>query len=335
MAIDPMTMYIAGAGVSALGGILGNVFSSGSRQDALNASRRALDELLSLGYPPDLAKEIILEKYQEVGRYIPDLEEEIQLATPEVSQIQEAPELREAQMTALQMLGERAKTGFGAEERAGLNQIQLQQARDTEAKRQQILQSFQQRGMGGAGFGAELAAQLQAASAGAAQAGEEGLRLQAQAAQNALQAASMSGTLGSQIRGQEFDIARTKAAAKDQASMAKYNAAMARQERNIAARNLAQQQNLATRQRISDLNTAQAERELNRQKEALARQYQLAMARTGMIAEGYQNMANVHQGQAAQTSGAWTGAAGAIGQGLVAGGTYLAGQQSKTPKTTA
>lgn len=333
MAIDPMTMYIAGAGVSALGGILGNVFSSGSRRDALNASQRALDELLSLGYPPDLAKEIILQKYQEVGRYIPDLEEEIQLAVPEVSQIQEAPELREAQMTALQMLGERAKTGFGAEERAGLNQIQLQQARDTEAKRQQILQSFQQRGMGGAG--AELVAQLQAASAGSAQAGEEGLRLQAQAAQNALQAASMTGTLGGQIRGQEFDIARTKAAAKDQTTMAKYNAAMARQERNIAARNVAQQQNLATRQRISDLNTAQAERELYRQREGLERQYQLGMVRTGMIAQGYQNMANVHQGQAAQTAGAWTGGAGAIGQGLVAGGTYLAGQQSKAPKTTA
>lgn len=332
MAIEPMTMFAAGAGISALGGLLGNVFSSGSRQDALNASRRALDELLSLGYPPDLAKEIILEKYQEVGRYIPDLEEEIQLAAPEVSQIQEAPEFREAQMTALQMLGERAKTGFGAEERAGLAQIQLQQARDTEAKRQQILQSFQQRGMGGAG--AELAAQLQAASAGSAQAGEEGLRLQAQAAQNVLQAASMSGTLGGQIRGQEFDIARTKAGAKDQANMARFNQALARQERNVASMNLAQQQNLATQQRISEQNVALRNRELYRQREAQDQQYRLAMARTGMISQGYQNMANVHQGQAAQTAGAWTGGAGAIGQGLVAGGTYLAGQQSKTPKTT-
>jgi hypothetical protein len=330
MALDPMTLYAMGAGVSALGGILGNVFSSGSREDALNASRQAMNELLNIGVPPNLAREIILEKYQQVGSYIPEFEQEIALMEPDVAQIQEDPSLRQAQMGGLELLKERMKTGFNAQDRAALTQMQLQQGRDTEAKLQQIKQNFQQRGLGGAG--PELAAQLQAASAGSAQAGEEGLKLQAQAARSALEAALQSGQLGTQIRGQEFDIARTKAGAKDQAAMARFNAALGRQERNVGATNLARQQNLATAQRLSEQNVAQGNRELYRQREAEDRVYGYDLERARLRAQGYQGLAATHLGQAQQTSGAWTGGLGAVGQGFTLAGVAQSGQPNK--KTT-
>lgn len=331
--MEPMTMYAAGAAASAIGGVLGNIFSSGDRERAQAAYQQALAEINAIGAPPDLAKEIILQRFQQVGVLTPELEEAVHLEAPKVAAIKEAPELRQAQMTALQLLGERAKTGFSAEDRAALAQIQLQQARDTEAKRQQILQSYQQRGLGGAG--AELASQLQAASAGSAQAGEEGLKLQAQAQQAALQAAMQSGQLGGQIRGQEFDIARTKAGAEDQAAMARFNEAVARQQRNVATRMGVQQQNLATAQRVAEQNVAQQNAELQRQRAAQAQRYQLDLQRAQSRAAAQQGIGSAYAGQAQQTAGAWSGGGSAIGQGLVAGGTYLAGQENKTPKTTA
>lgn len=307
---------VAAIAAPIIGGIVGNIASSGDRQRAREAYQTALAEIEAIGAPPDLAREIILQRFEQVGVLTPELEEAVTLEAPKVAAIKEAPELRQAQMTALQLLGERAKTGFSAEDRAALAQIQLQQARDTEAKRQQILQSFQQRGMGGAG--AELAAQLQAASAGAAQAGEEGLKLQAQAQRAALEAASQYGGLGGQIRGQEFDIARAKAGAEDQAAMARFNEAVARQQRNVATRMGVQERNLAARQKAADLNVQQANAELQRQRDAQAQMYQLNLQRAGLRSGAQRGMGQVYQQQAGQTAGMWSGIGAGLGRGIAA-----------------
>lgn len=324
-----MTLYAAGMAASAIGGVLGNILSGGDRDRAMQAYQRALDEINAVGAPPNLAREIILQRFEQVGVLTPELEEAVTLDAPKVAAIQEAPELRKAQMTALQLIGQRAATGMGPEDRARLAEIQLQQARDTEAKRQQILQSYQQRGLGGAG--SELAAQLQAASAGSAQAGEQGLQLAAQAQRSALEAAREYGSLGGQIRGQEFDIARTKAGAEDQAALARFNEAVARQQRNVATRMGVQQQNLATRQRIAEQNIAQQNAELQRQRSAEAQQYQLALQRAGMRAGAQQGIGGAYAGQAQQTSGMLTGVGAGAGQALVAAGMYGSKEPSKKP----
>jgi hypothetical protein len=318
-------MALAAIAAPIVGGIIGNIMSSGDRQRAREAFQRALAEIEAVGAPPDLAREIILQRFEQVGVLTPELEEAVALEAPKVAQIQEDPALRKAQTTALELLGERAKTGFSTEDRAALAQIQLQQARDVEAKRQQILQSYQQRGLGGAG--AELASQLQAASAGAAQAGEEGLKLQAQAQRAALEAAMQSGQLGTQVRGQEFDIARTKAGAEDQAAMARFNEAVGRQQRNVATRMNVQQQNLANRQRIAEQNVAQANQELYRQRQGEERRYQLALQQAQARAGAQQGMGGMYQQQAGQTAGMVSGIATGIGRGFTA---YNQGKSSPT-----
>lgn len=303
-----------------VGGVIGNIVSGDDRDRAFSAYQQALEEIKAIGAPPDLAREIILKRFEQVGVLTPELEEAVTLEAPKVAQIQEAPELKEAQMTALQLLGERAKGGFSTEDRAALAQIQLQQARDTEAKRQQILQSFQQRGLGGTG--AELAAQLQAQSAGSAQAGERGLQLAAQAQRAALEAASQYGSLGGQIRGQEFDIARTKAGAEDQAAMARFNEAVARQQRNVGTRMGVQERNLATRQRIAEQNIAQQNAELQRQRAAEAQRYGLAMDRAGLMAGAQRQMGNAYQQRAGQTAEMWSGLGAGLGRAASAIGNY-------------
>ena len=329
--MDPGTLYALGASASAVGGLLGNILSGEDRRNAMQAYEQALAEINSIGAPPDLAREIMLQRFEQVGVLTPELEEAVNLDAPKVAAIQEAPELRKAQMTALELIGQRAATGMGPEDRARLAEIQLQQARDTEAKRQQILQSYQQRGLGGAG--SELAAQLQAASAGSAQAGEQGLQLAAQAQRAALEAAREYGALGGQIRGQEFDIARTKAGAEDQAAMARFNEAVARQQRNVATRMGVQQQNLATRQRVAEQNVAQANAELQRQRAAEAQQYGLAMQRAQLRSAAQQGIGQAQAGQAGQTAGMWSGLGAGIGQGLIAAGVY--GAKQNKPETAA
>lgn len=327
--MDPMSLYAAGTAVDVVSGILANIFSRKDRDKAMQAYEDALAEIKAIGAPPDLSREILLEKFEQVGVLTPELEEAIALEAPKVAAIQEAPELRKAQMTALQLIGQRATAGATPEDRARLAEIQLQQARDTEAKRQQILQSYQQRGLGGAG--SELAAQLQAASAGSAQSAEQGTQLAAQAQRAALEAAREYGALGGQIRGQEFDIARTKASAEDQAAMARFNEAVGRQQRNVATRMGVQQQNLAARQRASDLNVGASQEEAKRRVSGAAQTYQLALNRAGLRSGALQQMGQAYAGQGQQTAGMVSGVGTGLGQGLIAGGTYLAERDANKP----
>lgn len=320
MAIDPVTGYmIAGVATNVLGGVIGNLSSSADRNRAERAMEAAYAEIERLGAGPDLAREILFKNFEQVGVLTPEIEEAIELDAPKVAQIQEAPELRKAQMTALELLKQQA-TGVSPELRAGIKEIELQQARDTEAKRQQLLQSYQQRGLGGAG--SEYAAQLQAASAGSAQAAEQGVKLGSQLARSALEAARAYGDLGGQVRGQEFDIARTKAAAEDQTAAERFREATSRQQRNVAARMGAQQYNLGTRQRIAEQNVGLSNAELQRQRAAEQQMYDNQLRVAQMRAQARLGQAGQYQQQAQQTAGAVQGAASGVAQGLMLAGVY-------------
>lgn len=301
-------------------GTIGNILGSADRAAAERAAADAVAEIERLGAGPDLAREIFYKTFDLAGVLTPELEEAIDLDSPKVAAIKEDPMFKKAQTGALQLIGERAKTGFGVEDRAGLAEIQLKQARDTQAKIGQILQSYQQRGLGGAG--PELAAQLQAASAGAAQAGEEGLKLQAQAQLAALEAASRYGALGGQIRGQEFDIARTKAAAEDETAMARFKEATSRQQRNVATRMNVQQQNLANRQRTADLNVAQTNEELLRQRQAEQQMYDNQVRVAQLRANARLGQSTQLQEQAAQTGQMYANIGAGTSRALAAYGAY-------------
>lgn len=308
-------LAIGGALSGVAGGIIGNMASSADRKAAAAASQKALEEIERVGAPPDLAKEILLREYKSAGVLTPEVEKQVDLGVSKVSQIKEAPELRDAQMGALRKLQEASQVGFTPQARAAMQEARTQAQRDAQAKMQQILQQQQARGLASAG--STLAAQLQAGSAAAAEEGEAALKTGAMASQAALQAAAQSGQLGSQIRGQEFDIARTKAGAEDQFALQRFNEAVSRQQRDVASRMGAQQYNLAQQQRLMDMNVAQRNAELQRQRAAEAQQYQLALQRAGMRAGAYTGQAQQLQQQAAQTQQGWSQIGGGVGAGLM------------------
>lgn len=266
-----MPWVAAIAAVAQIGStVIGGIQAGKERDKAQSALEQALAEINAVGAPPDLSKEILLEKFQQAGVLTPAMEQQINLGVSKVAGIQENQGLKDAQMSALETLQQRGKGGLTAQDRAAFNKIRGDMARESEAKRQQIIQNMQARGISGGG--AELATQLAAQQAASQQASEEGDRIAAAASQNALQAMLQGGQLAGQIRGQDFDVARAKAAAEDAVNQFNTQNAVARQQRNIASQNQGQQFNLQNQQQLSNMNVQQGNQERYRQAEA-ARQY--------------------------------------------------------------
>lgn len=323
------------SGVSSLGslvgGIVGQIDAKSNHDAAVASATKAYQDLQNAGYPPDLSKQLVLQKFQQAGTYTPELEKAITLGPSQVSQISEDPSLKQAQMGALSALQQRGVSGLTAQDRANFSQLQQQAQTDTEAKRQQILQGMQQRGLGGSG--AELAAQLQAAQSGAQNESNAAMQLGATASQNALQAMLQSGQLGGQIRGQEFGQNVTKGSAADQVAQFNAQQAIAQQTRNVGAQNNAQQQNLAEKQAIENANTAQSNQEAARQQQASRQYYQDLQARAQGVAGAGLGLANVQAGQAAQQAQTAQGVGTGIGQAAGALASSPAFMKAITPKT--
>lgn len=261
-----------------IGGFLGGNAAKSDRSNAKDAMKQAAAIYDQIGLPPDLSKELILKEFERAGLYTPELEQDLNdtFAESEMAKIQEDPELRKAQTEALSMMRNRAKVGLSAEDRAALNQVRNEVQRDAEAKRQQVLQQMQARGMGGSG--AALVAQLQAGQDAQNLASQQSDTQMAQAQQRALQALGQSSDMASGMRSQDFNVNQAKASAIDERNRFLQQNSIARQQRNVGALNQAQLANLQEQQRIADANVAQANKEKQRQVDAQSGQYNQKLA---------------------------------------------------------
>lgn len=322
------------AGVAA-SGVIGGLLSSSSAKKAAKAQQQAAAaayaELNKLGLPPDISKEIILKQFQSMGVLTPELEQEINLQEAQVSKIQEDPSLRNAQMEALSTLGGVSRGGLRAEDRAAYNELRGKVQQDAEAKRQQILQSMQARGM--ASSGSNLAAQLQSAQASADTASAGADTLAADASKRALEALSQRANLAGSVRGQDMSAEEMKARAIDERNKFLYENSVSRQRSNVGALNAAQAANLENQQKLANMNTAQANEETNRQNEAKRQYYmdQLDLAKAKASALNSQGQAASAGYQA--KGAAQAGLASAIGQGIGAYGAYASSKQPAAQTT--
>lgn len=326
-----MTAMAAAAIIAPIvGGIIGNEASREDREAAKRAANEAYQEILKLGAPPDLSKRIILEKFKQVGLYTPQLEEQVDVGISKVSQIQEDPALRDAQVQGLNLLKQRAETGLNATDRAALNQIRQQAGIDAQAKLEAIKQNMAARGLSGAG--SELAQQLSAASSANAEESAAADRLAAQAQQAALQAALQSGQLSGQIRSQDFDVNRTKADAEDRFKQFDVQNSVARQSRNVAAQNQGQMYNIGNEQNVSNANTQMENAERIRQNDAQRQYWQDQAQQAQMRANARLGQSSQLQSEANRTAQTWQGIGSGIGAG--AGGMVgkFGGSSSKPTK---
>ena len=304
--MDPATIA---AGIQLVGGIAGQLAGGADRNSAQNAYNQAMSELLAIGMPPDLSKELVLKQFTSAGVMTPELEQEIKLGPSAVAGIKEDPSTREAQVQALQLLQQSGR-GISPQDRLKFNEARDQIQRDSEAKRQQILQNFQQRGMGGSG--AELATQLSQAQASANDASLQGDRIAATSAANALSAISQAGDLGGKLRGQDFDVERTKATAADEFERFNTQNQVNRQARNVGARNTAQAGNLANSQDILNKNTGMKNAEMTRANDARRTFWQDQVDRSKMRAGTFNEKGRAADARADRTANQWTAGAGGL-----------------------
>jgi hypothetical protein len=288
--MEPMsTMAIASIATPVIGGLIGNIAGSKDRKQQQAMIAQAVNELKSVGLPPDLSKEIIYQQFQQVGILTPQLEEDIDIAESELAKIEEDPALRDTQMQALEMFKQQAQSGMGAQERAALNEIRGQVAKDTEAKRQQIISDAQRRGQ--AGGGAELVAQLQATQGGADTASAQGDRLASMLAERIRQGAQDMSGAAQNLRSQDLGVEEMKARALDERNRFMEQNMMGRQTRNVGSLNDAQRYNLGEQQRISDANISLSNQEKLRQNEAKEDLYKNTLEYKKAIAGAYTGQA--------------------------------------------
>jgi hypothetical protein len=311
---DPFTL---GAGIvgglgSLLGGIFGGDAAAGDRERALKAAEMAMEEIRKTGLPPDLSAPIFFKYFQKAGVLTPEMEQALSLGQSEVAGITEDPTLKSAQMDALSMLSERARTGLTAEDRYAVNKVRDQIAADQNSKIQQILMNAQQRGQGGSG--AMMAAQMRAASTGANEMSRAGDALLAQASQRALQAAQSSGDLSGRMRAQDFNVANTKAQAADQFKRFDLQNRMAVNQRNIDRKNDASRYNLNMDQAVSNANTQLTNQEMLRQREAQRQRWQDELNWRSQIGNAGRNMVDAYNQSADRKANQGYGVGSAFNQ---------------------
>jgi hypothetical protein len=244
-----------GAGIGALGGAAIPLLMGDGSELSEQEQKLRLEalEMLSSIQDPELQK-LALEEYTQTGQISPQMEKEILLRDTEMKNINVDPRLKQAQMEALQSLQEVGRTGLRPEDRLALEEINLKAARDAQAQREAILQNRQMRGV--ATGGDALAAQLQGAQGAADQGRMAGLSQAAMAQRAALEGLSQSGRLGGEIRGQEFGEQAQITRQQDEINRFNTGNQIALQQRNIAAQNAAQAENVRTAQGISNMNVS-------------------------------------------------------------------------------
>ncbi|NBO22951.1 hypothetical protein EBU94_06405, partial [bacterium] len=141
---------IGGIVAPLVGGVIGNIASAGDREKAERAAREAEEIINRIGAGPDLAKEVLMDKFKEAGVYTPQIEQKVELEASKLSGLKEDPRLKEAQMQALRRFGREAE-GRTPEFEAKLRQAEMQQRRAVAGQQLALQQQMAARGLGSSG----------------------------------------------------------------------------------------------------------------------------------------------------------------------------------------
>lgn len=312
--MDPFTIGAIGAPI--LGGIIGNIASSGDRDDANAAYAAALAQIAGI---PDLdinQLKLALDQYQEAGQLSPEMEQTILQGASRMEGVSTDPKLRQAQMQQLSKLQELGSSGLNAEDRMNLNAARRDVARDAAARNASVVQNMQQRGIGGAG--AELAVQLANNQAATDRMSGESDRIAAMAQQRALEAIMKSGGLAGDIRKQEFGEQADVARAADE--IARMNAANRQQVimRNVAAGNRSGEMNLANKQDIMNRNVNIRNEQQKHNKSLFADEWERKFRKASAVAQAQQARGGQHMANAQQTAQNWANMGTGVAQGAAA-----------------
>lgn len=321
-----MPWALAGLGIGAGAGLMGNILSASDRNKAIGATEGALQQWLNINVPDPQQQQVILQRYQMTGQLDPQIEQAMKMGPSAFEQIQNNPQLMNAQMNALDQLQQEGLTG-GMDIR---DQATMQQAiNDSNAAARgragSIMDQMQQRGMGDSG--AALSAQLQnAQNANQTQSSNE-LQAAAASRQRALDAIMGGGQLAGQMQQQQYGQQANLARARDAINQFNTTNMQNVLTRNTNRANEAQQYNVGLQQQLANMNTGLANQQQMYNKNLIQQNYENQLQKAGGMQGAYGNMANAYNNAAAGTSNMFAGIGGAAAQGGSAYQGYLNNQQ--------
>ena len=324
----PMIAGVVGAGAlsSFIGGKQAAKESAAARAQAADFTNKAIAALEKVGVPSIEAQKIALETPELVFNYVPEMEKEFPELKSQFEQIQTDPRLQQAQSEALAGLQSRADQGLTPEEMAEINALRRGTAQQAAARDASILQSMEQRGMGGSG--AELMSRLASSQAAAQQASIDSENQAALIAQRKLEALQQLGAMAGSQQAQQFGQKAQQASAADTIAQlnqaAKYNI----QSSNVGAQRQAQLAQQELRQQLEGQRASTANQEQMYNKQLQQQQFENQMQKAGAAANAYTG-AGSQALQAGATAAAnkqamWSG----IGNAAM-GGAQLYGAMSK------
>lgn len=323
-----MPFGIASVAAPVLGGIIGNIASSGDRDASTEAQKAALQAIAGVNAPSVEQMQLALQQYQSAGKLTPEQETALQQAQSQLNGYKSDPRLVQAQASALQSLQDRGKQGLTAQDIAALNQERNSTNQNIQSNNAAILASQAARGQ--LDSGSTLAAQLMGAQAAANRQSQQGDNTAAMAQQNALSAMTQAGNMAGSMGTQQFGQAAQIAAAQDAINRFNTQNSQAVNNQNVQTNNAAQQYNLNNAQHIANANTGIANSQQQYNKGLYQTVFNDQLNKAGAIAGQDRSLSNTYANNAAATSNMWSGMANAVGQGAAAYGAYSA----KQPKPT-
>lgn len=226
------------------------------------------------------------------------------------------PHAREAQFSALRNMQNIASSGgITTEDRARLNNINLNTTQQDASRRGALMQNMAARGMGGSS--AELAAQLQAQQSGTNRAASQSLDVNSQAQMRALNAMMQSGQMAGNMRSQDFQEKTEAARAQDMINNFNTRNQQAVASANVDRMNNAHGSNMSNEQNIRNMNTNIGNQQEMHNKgigqQDFANQATIAAGMSGQ----YNGMANDQLREADRKRRMWGGMGAGVGEGML------------------
>lgn len=297
-----MLPLLAAGAAAGLAGGLGSYFANMSANDRMAAIQdKALQGLLAIQIPDPAQQKLALQRFAQTGELTPQFEQAIKAAPSEFNKIVVDQRQKSAQNRALDELSDIGnKGGLRLQDKAALQEAQMQSQIQDKGARAAILDDQARRGQGG-GSGMALQAQLQGQQAVGDRNAKSSLSVAASAQDRALQSLIGAGDLATKGRGQDFQEQSARASANDAINRFNTQNLMSVNHNNVGIANDAQARNLAERQRIADANVNTSNKEQQYNKELLQQQYdnQIKMANAKNGIYGNQSAVEGQRGKAA------------------------------------
>jgi len=307
---------IGSAAAPIVGSLVGSQLSKGDYNTSMGLQEQALASLQNIALPEE--KALKLEEYVSAGLITPEMAQAYTQSDTELANITTDPRLREAQMQALTSLQDISDAGgMTLTDRANMSKVLSDVATQQKGAREGQMQALRARGMSGSGM--DLAAALNSSQAGAQTANQNALNIEAQAQARALESLMSAGTLGGNIREQDYSEQAKAAEAQDLIN--KFNVAN-RQDvsnTNVSTRNSAQAQNLANKQALLNSNVDTRNTATTYNQEASQRAFDNALKKAGYTTNQTNQLSNAYANKANRTQQMWSGIGQGVGQGV---GTY-------------